>query len=79
MQIVSAPFVNKCYWDDSECIKASAQAVMPVFMDGIPSLDVERIDPIKITTLDASSPNLKLILNDITAIGLKGCDIKKMQ
>ncbi|KAG6454231.1 circadian clock-controlled protein daywake [Manduca sexta] len=74
-----APFINKCAGEDSKCLKESTQAAIKIFAAGIPSLGVETLDPLKIKSVDASSPNLKLLIKDITGTGLKDCIAKKVQ
>ncbi|XP_022828211.1 uncharacterized protein LOC111357662 [Spodoptera litura] len=74
-----APFIEKCKWDDSKCIKATAQNAIPILAAGIPELGVETLDPFSMKTLDASSPTLKLLLWNITGTGLKDCIAKKVQ
>lgn len=73
-----APFIAKCKWDDSKCLKASAQKAIPIIAAGIPELGVETLDPIFIKSLDASSTDLKLHLKDISGTGLKDCTAKKV-
>uniref|UniRef100_D2SNV5 DUF233 protein n=1 Tax=Heliothis virescens TaxID=7102 RepID=D2SNV5_HELVI len=75
----SAPFITKCKWDDSKCIKDSSIKAIPRFADGIPDLNVETIDPLILKYVDASSSNLKLIVTDIVVTGLKNCEPKKIQ
>ncbi|KAH9638193.1 hypothetical protein HF086_005186 [Spodoptera exigua] len=74
-----APFIKKCKWDDSKCMKATAQNAIPILAAGIPELGVQRLDPFTMKTLDASSPTLKLLLWDVTGTGLKDCIAKKVQ
>uniref|UniRef100_A0A2A4JLY9 Uncharacterized protein n=1 Tax=Heliothis virescens TaxID=7102 RepID=A0A2A4JLY9_HELVI len=75
----SAPFIQKCKWDDSKCIKGSAQSAIPILAAGIPELGVEKLDPFYMKSLDASSNGLNLQLWDIKGTGLSGCVAKKMQ
>nr|ANC68525.1 takeout/juvenile hormone binding-like protein [Helicoverpa armigera] len=75
----SAPFIRKCKWDDSKCIKESAQSAIPILAAGIPELGVEKLDPFYMKSLDASSSGLKLLLWDIKGTGLNGCVAKKVQ
>ncbi|KAF9813492.1 hypothetical protein SFRURICE_017071 [Spodoptera frugiperda] len=74
-----APFIKKCKWDDSKCIKATAQNAIPILAAGIPELGVQKLDPFRMETLDASSPTLKLLLWNITGTGLKDCLAKKVK
>nr|XP_049703591.1 circadian clock-controlled protein daywake [Helicoverpa armigera] len=74
-----APFITKCKWDDSKCIKESSMKAIPRFADGIPDLNVETIDPLNVKYVDASSSNIKLIVTDVVVTGLKNCEPKKVQ
>ncbi|XP_064292200.1 uncharacterized protein LOC128672169 [Plodia interpunctella] len=75
----AVPFIQKCKAEDSICIKKSTQDAIPVFAKGLPELGVETMDPLIIKHIDASSPSLKLLVNDVTVTGLKNCVTKKMQ
>ncbi|XP_028036471.1 circadian clock-controlled protein-like [Bombyx mandarina] len=74
-----APFIKKCESDDSKCLKESAQATIPIFVEGIENLGVEKLDPFNIKYLDASSQLLKLILKDATVRGLRNTVVKKIR
>ncbi|CAH0683034.1 unnamed protein product [Spodoptera exigua] len=73
------PFITKCKWDDTKCNKESSQAVVGIFSAGLPEYNVEKSDPLQIDYVDASSPNMKLIVTDVVVTGLKNCEVKKMQ
>ncbi|CAH2047406.1 unnamed protein product, partial [Iphiclides podalirius] len=75
----SVPFIHKCKSDDSKCAKESAQAAIPIFAAGLPEFGVRTLDPVTFPRIDASSPNLKLILTDVTIKGLKNCIAKKVK
>ncbi|KPJ14397.1 Circadian clock-controlled protein [Papilio machaon] len=77
--IEAVPFIQKCKTDDSKCVKASSVAAIPIFAAGIPEYGVKTLDPITFPKIDASSPNLKLILTDVTFKGLKDCQAKKIK
>ncbi|CAH0399877.1 unnamed protein product [Chilo suppressalis] len=75
----SVPYVTKCKADDAACIKSSAQAMVTKFVDGIPELGVEKMDPMNLKKpIDASSPGLKVILKDLVVTGLRDCNIQSM-
>lgn len=71
--------VTKCATADTECAKNSAQAMVIPFAAGLPEHNVETLDPLKFKKVDASSPNLKLILTDITVTGMKNCIVMKVK
>ncbi|RVE40647.1 hypothetical protein evm_014703 [Chilo suppressalis] len=75
----AVPYVTKCKADDAACIKSSAQAMVTKFVDGIPELGVEKMDPMNLKKpIDASSPGLKVILKDLVVTGLRDCNIQSM-
>ncbi|KAJ0183385.1 hypothetical protein K1T71_001361 [Dendrolimus kikuchii] len=76
--IGKSPFITKCKWDDSNCLKSSTQDAIPIFAKGIPELEVETLDPIYVANLDASSKTLNLLLKNITGTGLKDTIVKKV-
>ncbi|XP_068617377.1 protein takeout-like [Battus philenor] len=78
-RIESVSFINKCKSDDSKCIKESAQAALPVFAAGLQEYGTEKLDPVTIHKIDASTPGLKFVLTDIVVKGLKDCVIKKIK
>ncbi|CAH2047404.1 unnamed protein product, partial [Iphiclides podalirius] len=75
----SVPFITKCKSDDSKCAKESAQAAITMFAAGLPEYGVKTLDPVTFQKIDASSPNLKLILTDITVTGLKNCIFQEVK
>nr|QCF41924.1 odorant binding protein [Athetis dissimilis] len=72
------PGFKKCKSSDSDCILENAIKGVSSFGDGIPELGVRRLDPDFFDKVDASSPNLKFILSDITLTGLKSCKPTKV-
>nr|UYA18666.1 odorant binding protein 5 [Spodoptera frugiperda] len=72
-------FIKKCKWDDGKCNKESSQAALKLFAAGIPEYNVGVMDPLNIEYVDASSPNMKLIVTDIVVTGLSNCEVKKVQ
>ncbi|KAF9813493.1 hypothetical protein SFRURICE_017072 [Spodoptera frugiperda] len=66
-------FIKKCKWDDGKCNKESSQAALKIFAAGIPEYNVGVIDPLTIEYVDASSPNMKLIVTDVVVTGLFNC------
>ncbi|OWR47537.1 odorant binding protein fmxg18C17 precursor [Danaus plexippus plexippus] len=72
-----ASVITKCSDEDTKCLKDFTQNLIPLFAKGDPSMKVDPIDPIFVKTINASSPNLKLVLNDISLTGLKDCVVKK--
>nr|ARO70194.1 Odorant Binding Protein 35 [Dendrolimus punctatus] len=75
----SPPYITKCKPEDSKCAKETAQVTIPVFASGIAEYGVEQLDPVMFDKVDASSPNLKFILNNVTVTGTKACEAKKIQ
>lgn len=47
----SDPPLDKCQLTDSECLKASAQKVIVPFVEGIPEVGVEVLDPMNIESI----------------------------
>ncbi|CAG9562607.1 unnamed protein product [Danaus chrysippus] len=72
-----ASIITKCTDEDTKCLKDFTQKLIPLFAEGDPSMKIDPIDPIFVKSINASSPNLKLVLNDISLTGLKGCVVKK--
>ncbi|KAL0880298.1 hypothetical protein ABMA27_002750 [Loxostege sticticalis] len=71
------PFITKCKPDDEKCVKETTKATVPIFVDGLPDLGVETLDPVFFKNIDSSSPTLKLLLDNVTVKGLKNCLVKK--
>lgn len=59
-------------------MKESSAKVLPLFADGIPDLNVEKMDPMVLKHVDATKTTLKLIVSDVTVTGLRNCEVKKM-
>ncbi|XP_063891612.1 protein takeout [Helicoverpa armigera] len=74
----SAPSITPCVSTDSDCITENARRLIPVFADGIPDYGVKTADPITFKSIDASSPNLKFLLSDLTVKGLRNCKAIKL-
>nr|QHI42040.1 odorant-binding protein 11 [Glyphodes caesalis] len=72
-------FINKCKPDDTKCLKESTKIFIPIFAGGLPEYNVETLDPVFFETIDSSSPNLKLVLDNVTVKNLKNCVPKKVQ
>ncbi|XP_013141641.1 PREDICTED: protein takeout-like [Papilio polytes] len=75
----AVPVNKKCATNDSKCLKASSNYMIPIFAAGLPDNGVETLDPVTFHNIDASSPNLKLILTDVTFKGLKNSEVKKIK
>ncbi|XP_072932837.1 protein takeout-like [Epargyreus clarus] len=76
---VGSVSVRKCKSDDHKCARQSAQELIPVIAAGIPEYQMEALDPIKLKKIDASSPNLRLIVRDVIVTGIKDCTAKKIK
>ncbi|KAM3964914.1 protein takeout-like [Aphomia sociella] len=72
-------FITKCSLDDYKCIKKSTQVAIPIYVNGIPELGIESLEPLLLDRVDASTPNLNLIAGDIVIEGLRNCIAKKIQ
>ncbi|KAL0830705.1 hypothetical protein ABMA28_002839 [Loxostege sticticalis] len=75
----AVPLVTKCAANDIKCMKRSAQAVIPMFTEGLPQYGVQSLDPFTLKSVDASTSNLKLVVKDMVVTGLKGCVATKIQ
>ncbi|CAG4930524.1 unnamed protein product [Colias eurytheme] len=73
------PVVTKCNASDGKCLKSVTQESIGKFAAGLPDIGIEPLDPVVLDKVDASSPNLKLILTDIKVEGLKDCIAKKIE
>ncbi|XP_050679016.1 protein takeout-like [Leptidea sinapis] len=71
--------VTKCRASDSECMKESAQAILPKFALGLQQFNVETLDPITFDKIVADNPNLKLTLTNVKATGLKDCRVLRLE
>ncbi|CAK1555198.1 unnamed protein product [Leptosia nina] len=71
--------VKKCESSDSKCLKSVTQELIPRFAEGLSILSVDPLDPMFVDKVDASTPNLKLMLTDLKITGLKGCIAKKIE
>ncbi|VVD01865.1 unnamed protein product [Leptidea sinapis] len=65
--------VTKCRASDSECMKESAQAILPKFALGLQQFNVETLDPITFDKIVADNPNLKLTLTNFHFILFDFC------
>lgn len=54
------------------------RTTIPLFADGIPDLNVQKLDPLNLKHVDATTSNLKLIISDAVLTGLKNCESKKL-
>ncbi|KAL0880295.1 hypothetical protein ABMA27_002747 [Loxostege sticticalis] len=70
--------IAKCKPDDKNCIKLSAQALIPIVAGGISEFGMEPLDPLPIKTIDGSTKDVKLIASDVIVTGLKGCDVHQI-
>lgn len=73
---VSVPVVSKCSTNDSKCMTKSGNAIISDFASGIPELGISPLDPLYITEIDLSTPNLKLKGTDVKITGLKQSVLK---
>ncbi|CAB3254893.1 unnamed protein product [Arctia plantaginis] len=73
-----APFITKCKHDDTKCLTETMRTTIPLFADGIPDLNVQKLDPLKLKHIDATTANLKLIISDAVLTGLRNCEAKKL-
>ncbi|XP_068617375.1 circadian clock-controlled protein daywake-like [Battus philenor] len=73
------PFINKCKVEDSQCLVKSTQSAIPTFSAGIPELGISPLEPLLVKSIDASTGNLKFILNDVVIKGLKECVAMKVE
>ncbi|CAG9787680.1 unnamed protein product [Diatraea saccharalis] len=67
--------VTKCTASDSDCIKKSAQTLLPLLAEGKVSAELKSLDPLIIEKIDATQQNLHLIAHGVTVKGLKECTI----
>ncbi|XP_063622403.1 circadian clock-controlled protein daywake-like [Cydia splendana] len=72
------PNIKPCKWDDSTCLKASAQAAIPVIAAGIPELGVASSDPMVVEKMSSNNAGLNLDLSQITITGLSQCQVGKV-
>lgn len=70
--------IAKCKPDDTNCIKLSAQALIPIVAGGISEFGMAPLDPLPIKTIDGSTKDVKLIASDVIVTGLKGCDVHQI-
>ncbi|CAH1636398.1 unnamed protein product [Spodoptera littoralis] len=75
----SAGFVVPCVASDEKCLFDNLDRGIVAYKDGIPELGVEKMDPMHLKEVDASSPNLKFLLKDLTVTGLKSCKPLKLK
>ncbi|XP_075975466.1 circadian clock-controlled protein daywake-like [Anticarsia gemmatalis] len=73
-----APFITPCKWDDEKCLKDDMVKAIPIFVNGIPELKVENMNPMKIKRINADNPNIKLVVTDAQVTGLENCEAKKL-
>ncbi|XP_028157406.1 circadian clock-controlled protein-like isoform X2 [Ostrinia furnacalis] len=74
----SAVSITKCKIDDVNCMRLSAQALVPIVAAGLPEYDMKPLDPLPISKIDGSSPDLKLIASDVVVTGMKGCEVQRI-
>ncbi|VVC91424.1 unnamed protein product [Leptidea sinapis] len=65
------PTVPKCKLTDSVCLKSSFQKALPFFLDGIPELGIEKMDPLLIEEKEYEIGGLKFLLKDTKMTGMK--------
>ncbi|KAL0830704.1 hypothetical protein ABMA28_002838 [Loxostege sticticalis] len=79
LKCILIPFIKKCEPSDSKCVLFNTVNTIPLFGAGIPELDVEPLDPLYIGKVDASTPNLKLVVDDLKVEGLKDCQVLSIE
>ncbi|VVC94112.1 unnamed protein product, partial [Leptidea sinapis] len=67
----------KCKENDSKCLIHSVQAFLPTFAVGLPEFQIAPLDPVTLIKINASTPDLSLLLENVKVTGLKECQVKK--
>ncbi|GLG92888.1 Protein takeout [Gryllus bimaculatus] len=77
----SYPLCKKTDPKLNECIEKAAHVVLPQLKDGIPSINVPSIDPLKVTTINIGQGHGPISINikfsDITVTGLSDAQVHK--
>ncbi|XP_004932673.1 protein takeout [Bombyx mori] len=71
---VAPDFIKICPGQKSECLKSTVQETIPIFSKGIPSLNIEPIDPLKQDKVVVELPGgFKVELLNGTVTGFRNC------
>ncbi|XP_045769912.1 protein takeout-like [Maniola jurtina] len=70
-----APFIEPCHAKDTACLKRSSQKAVGVVAQGVPSLGIQRLDPLHVENVDASKSGLILHFRKTVVKGLKHCKV----
>lgn len=78
--IFLADFIKICPGQKSECLKNTVQETIPIFSKGIPSLNIEPIDPLKQDKVVVELPGgFKVELLNGTVTGFRNCIVDSVR
>ncbi|KAL0880299.1 hypothetical protein ABMA27_002751 [Loxostege sticticalis] len=73
LSFLNLPFITRCKSDDDNCLKKSTSEALPVLASGLPEYGVNSLDPVIFTRIDASTPVLSFLIDDVIVKGFKKC------
>lgn len=77
--LILVPPIQKCNLSDTNCIKASAQSMVPLFTAGIPELGTEALDPMQVDAIKVELSGLNLDIENVVIKGMRNSVIEKLR
>ncbi|KAJ0183538.1 hypothetical protein K1T71_001514 [Dendrolimus kikuchii] len=74
-----APFITPCHAHDTACLKSSAQKAVPILAAGVPSLGIEKMDPMRLDRVQASQAGLNMDFRNTVVKGLRNCEVLSLK
>lgn len=80
IHLLTDGFRRPCRDFSPECLRRSLQAILPVFVDGIPELGVPSLDPYKVENLHFDLPGgISLEIKEGYTKGLRKCHVDSVR
>nr|ATU07287.1 takeout [Spodoptera litura] len=73
--VVQGVNITPCKQDDTACLKASAQAAVPILAAGIPNMGISVMDPMHVDRVKTVEAGLAMDFRNTNVKGLKNCKV----
>ncbi|KAH9633810.1 hypothetical protein HF086_005444 [Spodoptera exigua] len=71
-------FITPCKQEDTACLKASAQAALPLLAAGVPEMGISVMDPMHVDQVKTVEAGLAMDFRNTYVKGLKNCKVLKL-
>ncbi|CAH0682926.1 unnamed protein product [Spodoptera exigua] len=76
--VAQGGFITPCKQEDTACLKASAQAALPLLAAGVPEMGISVMDPMHVDQVKTVEAGLAMDFRNTYVKGLKNCKVLKL-